>query len=446
MKIARRQGAVSQILQVFIQDSSSTVGAGLKSLTPGSTSLTLYYHQDSDASTGVAVTLTTMTIGTYKSGGFAELNQTNLPGCYQVCFPNAAFATTAASVLASLRGATNMADLPIEIDLDAQVDTYYWNGSPVQAPNTAGVPAVDVTRVSGASVSTSLAQFGVNRVSPTTTQALTINGSLPGALNGLMLAGTNSAVTVAALSITGAFISTNAGNSVSGITVITNNDKTGYSVSTVNDKTGYSVSTVADKTGYSLSTTQTFNNTGTWTGNIVGSVNSVNAGITVSTNADKTGYSVSTVSDKTGYGLSTTQVFNNTGTWTGNIIGSVNSVNAGVTVSTNADKTGYSVSTVFDKSGYSITSNIKKNQALNDFEFLMTDSTLHAPALGLIVSVTRSIDGAAFAAGTLSAVTEVGNGIYAVNFGSGDLNGSVITLQATAAGSDTTFERIVTQP
>lgn len=91
-------------------------------------------------------------------------------------------------------------------------------------------------------------------------------------------------------------------------------------------------------------------------------------------------------------------------------------------------------------------SNVKKNQALNNFEFLMTDSTNHSPATGKTVTVTRSIDGGAFGAGTLSAVTEVANGMYSVNFGAGDLNGNVITLRATATGADDTFERIVTQP
>lgn len=113
-----------------------------------------------------------------------------------------------------------------------------------------------------------------------------------------------------------------------------------------------------------------------------------------------------------------------TGNVGGNVVGSVASVVAAVAT----------------------TSNVKKNQALNNFEFLMTDSTNHAPVTGKSVTVTRSIDGGAFGAGTLSAVTEVANGIYAVNFGAGDLNGNVIVLRATASGSDDTFERIVTQP
>lgn len=91
-----------------------------------------------------------------------------------------------------------------------------------------------------------------------------------------------------------------------------------------------------------------------------------------------------------------------------------------------------------------ITSNIKKNQALAAFEFLMTDSTNHNPATGLTVSVTRSIDGGAFGAGTLGTVTAVSSGIYQVDFGAGDLNGKVITLRATATGADDTFITIIT--
>jgi len=95
---------------------------------------------------------------------------------------------------------------------------------------------------------------------------------------------------------------------------------------------------------------------------------------------------------------------------------------------------------------FTITSNVKQGQALANFEFLMTDSVTHAPKPAIAPSVTRSIDGGAFAAGTLSAVTEVSNGIYRVDFAAADLNGKVIVLQATEATCDTTFERLVTQP
>jgi len=91
-------------------------------------------------------------------------------------------------------------------------------------------------------------------------------------------------------------------------------------------------------------------------------------------------------------------------------------------------------------------SGIKKNVAMANFKFLMTDSTNHAPATGLTVTVTRAIDDGAFAAGTLSAVTEVAFGIYRVDFGAGDLNGDNITFRATAAASDDLLVTIETDP
>lgn len=88
--------------------------------------------------------------------------------------------------------------------------------------------------------------------------------------------------------------------------------------------------------------------------------------------------------------------------------------------------------------------NVRKNTALAGFPFMMTDSTGHAPTTGKTVSVTRSIDGGSFGAGTLSSVTEVGVGIYVVDFAAADLNGNNIILRATATGCDDTFERIIT--
>lgn len=96
--------------------------------------------------------------------------------------------------------------------------------------------------------------------------------------------------------------------------------------------------------------------------------------------------------------------------------------------------------------GVSLTTNLKKNQALSNFAFLMTDSTTHNPVTGKTVSVTRCIDGGTFSAGTLSAVTEVANGQYRVNFAAADLNGDVVTLRATATGCDDLFVTLILEP
>lgn len=142
---------------------------------------------------------------------------------------------------------------------------------------------------------------------------------------------------------------------------------------------------------------------------------------------------------KTGYSLTaTTGLGNQTADITGSLSGSVGSVTGAVGSVTGAVG---SVTTAV-----AVTSNVKKNQALSGYQFLMTDSTNHAPATGKTVTVTRSIDGAAYAGGTLSSVTEVSSGTYKVDFGAGDLNGNVVLLLATATGCDATFERIITQP
>jgi hypothetical protein len=96
-----------------------------------------------------------------------------------------------------------------------------------------------------------------------------------------------------------------------------------------------------------------------------------------------------------------------------------------------------------------ITSNIKKNQAFNNFSFMMTAVGTHNPLPGLSsITVTRAIDGGSFTGGTLSAVTEESTavGIYRVNFGPGDLNGNMIEFRATATGAEDTVIAIITTP
>lgn len=115
-KLHKVKGSTSVILDLFIQDSSSTTGAGLTGLVFNTAGITCYYHRNTAAS-AVAVTLVTMTVGTFTSSGFKEVDATNMPGVYQLCLPDAAFATGADSVSAILKGAANMVPLPLEMQL-----------------------------------------------------------------------------------------------------------------------------------------------------------------------------------------------------------------------------------------------------------------------------------------------------------------------------------------
>jgi len=92
------------------------------------------------------------------------------------------------------------------------------------------------------------------------------------------------------------------------------------------------------------------------------------------------------------------------------------------------------------------TSNVKKNQALSNFKFLMRDSVTKQPVAGRTVTATRALDGGGQAAGTLSAVTSIGNGEYAVDFAAADMNANTVMFRATAAGCDDTWIEIITEP
>ena len=118
MKLIRKAGATSNIFQVFVRDSSSLTGGGLTGLAYNTSSLTAYYHRDTDT-TATAISLVTMTVGTFTSGGFKEIDATNMPGWYQICPPDAAIASGAKTCAFHLKGATNMAPLPFEVQLVA---------------------------------------------------------------------------------------------------------------------------------------------------------------------------------------------------------------------------------------------------------------------------------------------------------------------------------------
>lgn len=87
----------------------------------------------------------------------------------------------------------------------------------------------------------------------------------------------------------------------------------------------------------------------------------------------------------------------------------------------------------------------KKNTAVT-LPFVMTDATTHALTAGATVTVQRSIDGAAFASGTIGAVTDLGGGHYTVALGAGDMNGTTIALRFSATGFDTLPLTIATTP
>jgi len=83
----------------------------------------------------------------------------------------------------------------------------------------------------------------------------------------------------------------------------------------------------------------------------------------------------------------------------------------------------------------------KTNTALSNVQFLMVLSSDHVTAAtGLVPVMTRSIDGAAFAAKDAgTTIAEIANGMYQVDLATADTNGTIITYRFAVATADDTF-------
>lgn len=334
---------------------------------------------------------------------------------------------------------------------------------------TSAIP-VEKTVITTAADPTTATNFGLSAL-PTAN---------PGATNGLFIAGTNAAVTIS--SSGDALTITSSGGNGNGINVSGNG--TGDAVKATGGATGNALELIGGGTsGDGLKVTTTSGH-----GMNIAATGTSKHGITATGGNAGTSDGIKGVAGTGGVDIRG----NITGNVTGNLSGSVGSVTARVTA--NSDQlagvsivldannllkvdvedwkgatapanTGDAFARLGAPTGASVSADVaavktdtaaikaktdnlpaqvKKNTALANFEFLMTDSTNHTPVTGKTVAVTRSIDNGAFAAGTLSVVTEISNGIYSVDFGAGDLNGGVITLRATATGCDDLFVTLVT--
>ena len=134
-KIQLLAGSTSNTINLFVQDSSSTVGAGLSGLAYNTSGLTAYYALPRAAP--VAITLATQTAtGAFSSGGFVELDATHCKGLYRLDIPDAAVASGRFANI-YLYGATNMAPVVLEIELTATNNQDAVHGGMSALPNTA---------------------------------------------------------------------------------------------------------------------------------------------------------------------------------------------------------------------------------------------------------------------------------------------------------------------
>lgn len=108
-------GTTSKAVDIFI-NTSGLVGLG--SLVFNSAGLIAYYHREG-ANASVQIPLITSTLGTWASGGFVQVDNTNMVGMYQLGIPNAALASGAGWVKIILAGASTMVPTVLTIELTA---------------------------------------------------------------------------------------------------------------------------------------------------------------------------------------------------------------------------------------------------------------------------------------------------------------------------------------
>lgn len=213
MKLLLKAGITSQRVVVFIQDTSSTTGGGLTGLTNASSGLSWYYwREDTGNAGGTSISVVSATRGTFTSGGFIEIDSTNLPGFYELGVPNAVLATGSKWAVMQLKGVTNMAQVNVEVELisvdltdavrfgltalpnaaaeaagglytrgtgagqvnqsaNGQVDTnpVSWKGGTIPTPNVTGEPLVDLNHISGQAI---IADSGTAQTGGTTSITL----------------------------------------------------------------------------------------------------------------------------------------------------------------------------------------------------------------------------------------------------------------------------------
>jgi len=105
MKLIVKKGTTSKVVHLFVKDSAATDGSGKTGIAYNAAGLTAYSMR-AGASSATAITLADITtLGTFVSGGWKEVDATNLPGVYEFHPPDAALATGADQVVLLVKGA-----------------------------------------------------------------------------------------------------------------------------------------------------------------------------------------------------------------------------------------------------------------------------------------------------------------------------------------------------
>lgn len=115
-KLTVKAGSTSRREYVFVLDSTSTTGAGKAGIAYNAAGIKAYYVRPGGTATVISLVTQTVT-GAFSSGGWVEVDATNMPGVYRFDIPDAVFAASAEKAIVMVSGATGMAPIVLEYDL-----------------------------------------------------------------------------------------------------------------------------------------------------------------------------------------------------------------------------------------------------------------------------------------------------------------------------------------
>lgn len=133
MQEFRLVAGAAKILHIFIEDSRVDDGSGITGLAYNTSGLDSYYIQVGEAGE-TEISLATTTLGTWTSGGFLEIDSTNMPGWYELQLPEACCAPGFKQCSIVLKGAANMVTTNIRV-IEEQKQSYCRYPNPADGFN-----------------------------------------------------------------------------------------------------------------------------------------------------------------------------------------------------------------------------------------------------------------------------------------------------------------------
>lgn len=473
-------GATSQL--VTVQAIAPTTSAGVTGIAFNAAGLTAYYKRDGDA-TWTAITLATMTQGTWVSGGWIEGDATHAVGAYEFGIPDAAIAAGVAFVQIQIQLTASIQPILLRVWLNTTISDSASAASDASTAASAATAlqslftdmtqgvapdeiftaqALSLAPTGGGGGGPSLIQI-VNALLGGTQDPIVTDGS--GRVVASSVSGAVGSVTGAVGSVTGAVgsVTGNVGGNVAG-------NLNGNVVGDVQGRVlgGGGHAFVAD--GVQALGSSSVTVSGYDPGESPADYVLATPSQPIATNASGQVVASSVIGGVGGSitgGIGGNVAGNVNGNVGGHVAGYVGGdvqgrVLGGGGNSFVADGAQVSIGgTTFTVGGYAAgqspadsilatpanklytdanglvrtTYGIRKNTAFAAFEFGMVNSTTNAPMTGLTVAATRSINGGAYAACT-NAVVEVGGGTYAIDLSAADLNGNGVGLRFTATGAN----------